>query len=177
MEAAGYISQACRLFVVIVLLSAATGKTLNFSRFRDGLVKSFPTAGGVIGVLAALIVIAEWLVGASLLSPTMSIRSLGLLAALALFTLFATVITWSLIQDRAISCSCFGASTHRITPYDLLRNLVFIGAVVIAWKYAQTDAAIDAVSSLMLAGIALIAFLITTALQDIALLLRTRTDG
>lgn len=177
MESVGYLSQACRLFVAIVLLAAAGGKTLHFARFRDGLAKSFPAMGRASTAAALAIVLAEWIVGALVLSPGMAARTLGLLAALALFALFATVIAWSLIQDRAIACSCFGASTHRITPYDLLRNLLFIGASAVAWRHAQAGLTLDSAAWAMLAGFAFIAFLIATALQDIALLLRTRADG
>lgn len=174
MEAIAHLAEAGRLYVLIALVLAAWGKSIGFARFRETLAESFPGMGNAAASIALAIVAAEWSIAGMLLGGGATSRA-GLAAALALFSLFAAVIAWSLIQDRAIVCSCFGTSSHRISIYDLIRNLLFICASAFALRYLSPATSIEPVAEAALAGIAIIVLLLSTALQDIALLLRAKT--
>lgn len=174
MEAIAHLAEAGRLYVLIALVLAAWGKSIGFARFRETLAESFPGMGNAAASIALAIVSAEWSIAGMLLGGGAASRA-GLAAALALFSLFAAVIAWSLIQDRAIVCSCFGTSSHRISIYDLIRNLLFICASAFALRYLSPATSIEPVAEAALAGIAIIVLLLSTALQDIALLLRAKT--
>lgn len=174
MSMAAHIAEACRWFVLIVLGLAAGGKTLHFAAFREGLAESFPRLGRISTPMAMLIVGAEWTTAALILGDG-TVR-IGLLAALLLFLLFATVIAVSRIRGDTIVCQCFGAAGHRVSAFDLWRNLLYIAATACSMHYLAPTSSIDPASHLTLFGLAFIAFLISTALQDIVLLLRVRVE-
>lgn len=175
MESTVYISEASRLYVLIALLLAAWGKTIGFGKFRKELIDSFPSLSNVSALVALLIVAAEWLIAALLLSGGAASRA-GLAAALALFSVFTAVISVSLVQERAMVCSCFGSSSHRISAHDLVRNVLFMGAAGFSLMHPPIDGSIDGISRTSLAGVALIIFLLSTSMQDVALLLRARVE-
>ncbi|UXI66235.1 MauE/DoxX family redox-associated membrane protein [Tahibacter amnicola] len=168
----GPVAEIARLWLLVALLVAAWGKSFHFGQFRRDLAKSFPGLRPYVVPVGAAIIVAEW-GSAALVVLGGPFARYGLIATLALFIVFTTVIAVSLAQDRTVLCSCFGGSSHRISAYDLVRNLLFIGAAGFALGTPSLPAD-DVFLRVMLAGVAVIFFLISTALQDIVAVLRIK---
>ncbi len=168
--------EICRLYVLIALLFAAWGKTAGFSAFRVSLADSFPALARVDAAVAFAIVAAEWTIALLMLVGGAPAR-IGIVAALMLLSLFTVVIGAALVSGRAIVCSCFGASGHRIGIVDFVRNLALTAAAAIAMIWPTGDSAWPPVQQLTLAGIATILVLASVWLRDLGWLLRAKPEG
>lgn len=172
--------EICRLYVLIALLFAAWGKTAGFAAFRVSLADSFPALARVDAAVALAIVAAEWTIALLMLVGGAPAR-IGIVAALALLSLFTLVIGASLASGRAIVCSCFGASGHRIGIVDFVRNLVLtaaaavVAALTVIWP--TVDGAWPPIQQLTLAGIATILVLASVWLRDLGWLLRAKPEA
>jgi peroxiredoxin len=173
MSAAIYLAETCRLYVLIALAFAAWGKSVRLDEFRESLVDSFGVPQGMSGLAAVGIVGLEWSTAALILGRGTWER-IGMLIALLLLAAFTAVILVALLGNRIIRCRCFGSSNHTISAYDVARNATFISACGFNLAASSRDAAIDPLSHVMIAGVALIAFLISVRLRDIAHLIRFR---
>ncbi len=172
MTLAGQVGEIARLWLLIAVLVAATGKSVAFSRFCRDIAASFPELGKAGVPLAASIVAIEWLLAALLLSGGAAARY-GLVGTALLFAVLTAVVALALAQDRTVVCSCFGTASHRMSGYDLLRNGLLVGAAVFG-VFAPPAGDLDVFSHLALAGIALIAFQLSVGLQDIVAVLRIK---
>jgi hypothetical protein len=172
-----------RGLVLIAMVAAAAAKSLDVRSFAEDLGRSFAWLQDASArVFAFAILVAEWLI-AILIALGSDMARIGLLAALALLSAFTVVVAWSVVFDRGLVCSCFGASSsHRMNGYDLARNMVLVAAAAYAWlqpparDVVQTIAGQPAPVSIALTAAAAIVFLLITSLQDIALLLRIDTE-
>lgn len=168
--------EICRLYVLIALLFAAWGKTMGFEAFRRSLAESFPSLVRVEAAVAFAIVAAEWVIALLILIGGASAR-IGIVAALVLLSLFTAVIGAALASGRAIVCSCFGASGHRIGGVDVVRNLALIVAATIAAVGPAGEGAWPPIQQLTLAGIATILVLASVWLRDLGWLLRAKPQA
>lgn len=169
-EPATYIAELGRLYVLLTLVAAAAGKAAAPAAFRDTVAELFRLPRWA-GVGAAAIICAEALAALALAAGGDWARA-GMAAAAILFIAFSGVILVALVQGRVIACNCFGGRDHAISAWDLVRN----GALVAASGfYLRTGAAghgLDPAAWALLAGVALILFLVSTNLDDIARLAR-----
>lgn len=161
---------------MIALLSAAWGKTIGFAAFRKSLADSFPALARVGAAVASAIVSAEWAIALLMLIGGASSR-IGIVAALVLLSLFTVVIGATLASGRAIVCSCFGASGHRIGGVDVARNLTLIVAAAVAVAGPVGEDAWPPIQQLTLAGIATILLLASVWLRDLGWLLRAKPQA
>jgi hypothetical protein len=171
MNGLDYLAEGSRWYVLLALLAAAAGKSFDFSAFRDSLARSFPSLARFHGAMAAGIVAAEWVIALALLAGG-PLGRLGMLAALAMFVVFTAVIGTSIVRGRAIVCSCFGTSTHRVGHLDVVRNLVLTAAAAIALAHGMP--AMPWPVELVLAGLAAIGVAASVWLRDLAWLLRAK---
>jgi hypothetical protein len=168
-----------RSLVLIAMVAAAAAKSLDVGRFAHDLSRSFPWLQSASArAFAFAILVAEWLI-ALLIVVGGDMAGVGLLAALVLLSAFTVVVAWSVVFDRGLVCSCFGASSsHRMNGYDLMRNSLLMVAAAFAWLHAPTRDVVQTIAtqpaslSIALAVSSVIVFLLITSLQDIALLLR-----
>jgi len=123
-----YINEILRIFIGLILLSAAWGKTKTFSSFVNSLNDSFGVNEKTSTVLALIIIIIELVLATGLLIKFKNVQLL-MLINLGLFSLFTCVIIFLLIKDKAVSCNCFGEEKHPISFLDLMRNFIFITAI------------------------------------------------
>ncbi len=165
--------EICGLYVLIALLFAAWAKTIGFAAFRRSLADAFPAMARVDAAVAFAIVVAEWTIASLLLVGGAPAR-IGMVAALVLLALFTLVIGAALASGRAIVCSCFGASGHRIGGVDVVRNLALTAAAAVAVVWPIPDDAWPLVQQLILAGIATILVFASVRLRDLAWLLRAK---
>lgn len=176
------LADIARGLVLIAMLAAALAKTRDVRGFAHDIGRSFAWLQGARARTAAFAVVSmEWMI-ALLIVLGGDMSRVGLFAALALLSIFTAVVAWSVVFDRGLVCSCFGASSsHRMNGYDLMRNLLLMAAATFAWLQApardvvQTVAAQPVSFSITLAASATAIFLLITSLQDIALLLRIDT--
>ncbi len=185
MSGAIYLAEGCRLYVLVVLLAAACGKFFGFARFRSALAESFPVfrraEGSGASLVAGAIVAGECCAAALMLTGGEYSR-VGLGMALVLFLLLTSVVVVSLVEGRHIRCSCFGGSERRISGYDLVRNLLFLLAAAVGlWGGAYggipgTLGGLAPQSYLPLGAVAILTFLLSAGMSDIAALLSIRLD-
>ena len=185
MTAAIYLAEGCRIYVLVVLLTAAWSKMLGFSRFQSALAEAFPVLAlrGSIGatVAAAGIVIGEWS-AALLMLLGGALSRMGLAFALCLLLSLTIIVVLSLVQGRAIRCNCFGESDRRISKYDLVRNLLFVviaaaGLLGVSFnEVAGTFGGLALQTYLPLGVVAVFFFLLSAGIHDIAGLLDARVD-
>lgn len=168
---ATYISEACRLYIVLVLAASVAGKATGLEAFRETIGELFAVPPGWTRAVALGVIGAEGLIALSLLAGDDWAR-LGMAAALALFAVFSSVLLAALVQRRAVSCNCFGGRNHPISAFDLVRNAMLIGACGAYLLAAPAAGGLGAAAYLLLSGVAVILFLISTKLDDIAPLLR-----
>ncbi len=185
MTAAIYLAEGCRIYVLVVLLAAAWSKLFAFSSFRSALAEAFPVLAlsGSIGatVVAAGIVIGEWS-AALLMLLGGKLSRLGLALALGLLLSLTVVVVMSLLQGRAIRCSCFGESDRRISKYDLVRNLIFLiiataGLLGVSYNAVSgTFGGLALQAYLPLGAVAVFFFLLSAGIHDVAGLIDARVN-
>jgi hypothetical protein len=176
------LADIARGLVLVAMLAAALAKTRDVRSFAHDIGRSFAWLQGARARTAAFAIVSmEWMI-ALLIVLGGDMSRIGLLAAFALLSALTFIVAWSVVFDRGLICSCFGASSnHRMNGYDLMRNLVLVAAAAFAWlqaparDVAQTIAAQPASFSIALASTAVAIFLLIVSLQDIALLLRIDT--
>lgn len=179
MTALDHIAVLARWYVALSLLAAAGGKSGGFDAFRRSLSEAFPALGRADAALAFAIVAAEWGIATALLAGGMSaplgtVAQYGAICALALFASFTVVISLSILDGRAIVCTCFGASGRRMDGLDVVRNLVLIAAscVVLLRGPLSLPWPLEAI----LAGLAVVGVVATVRLRELAWLLRAKAD-
>lgn len=166
-----YLAEFCRLFIFIILIFAAWGKTNSFPRFRDSLADTLniPVQWRLISALS--LVAIEWMLAAMLLidGPW---RTLAMQAALLLFVSFALYIASILIKHRLVSCHCFGRENRHVNSYDFYRALILIVACLITLAFKSSVVTLVPTSQWLLLGCAFMFAQITIHLSDVATLLR-----
>lgn len=180
---AAFAPELCRVFVLIALLVAVIAKLRDFAGFARDLERSFLNGklARLNGKLAATGVLLAESATIALVLADGDIARVGLVAATALLAVFSAIVAWSVVFDRGLVCSCFGASSgHRMNVHDLVRNLLLTAASAYAcWRFPgrgaiETFAALPWAASLTLTASGAILFLIATSLQDVVLLLRLK---
>jgi len=169
---AAYLPEACRLYIVVVLVASAVGKARAIGSFAETLEVLVHVPVRLSRATGAAISAAELLIALALVSGGTRAHH-GMVAALALFLAFTAVLLVGLAQRRAVSCSCFGFRDHPLSAWDVVRNLLLITACA-TWLIGRRSAsAVEPSAWLALLGIATIALVLSTNLHRIAALLRT----
>lgn len=160
---AAYAGEACRLYVMVALAVAVAGKAMAMDDFRDTLL-DLPTVSTRNSGAAALAVIG---IEAVILGVVAVAPSAGMAAALAIFALMWTAILVALLTRRPLMCNCFGGRARPVSWLDLVRNLALIGACAM-FLLSPPLGAPGLAGWLLLLGLACIAFLVSTNLDEIA---------
>ncbi|HEX9947277.1 MAG TPA: MauE/DoxX family redox-associated membrane protein [Allosphingosinicella sp.] len=159
---AAYAGEACRLYVMVALAAAVAGKTMSIDDFRDTLLDLPGLSRSNAGAAALAVIGAE---AAILVAVAIAPRA-GMAAALAMFALMWTAILVALITRRALMCNCFGGRARPVSWLDLVRNLALIGACALFLASPPLGAP-GLAGWLLLLGMASIAFLVSTNLDEI----------
>lgn len=168
---ATYVSEACRLYILVVFFASAAGKMRAIGSFAETLevliqLRSRWSRYAAVGIAAL-----EFLVALALVAGGAATR-LGMFVALALLLAFTAVLLVALVQRQTVSCNCFGVSDRPISAWDLVRNGLLIAACT-AWSFMEPPkVALSPGAWLALLGAAAIAALISTNLHRLAPLLR-----
>lgn len=165
------LSEACRLYILVVLLAAAAGKARALGDFAQTLEALVHLPARWSRSAAAALAALEFLVALALVAGGTA-APYGMAAALALFLAFTAVLLVALVRRQAVSCNCFGAGDHPISPWDVVRNLLLIAACGAWFLLGPPEAALPPGSWLVLCGVAVMAFLLSTNLHRLALLAR-----
>jgi hypothetical protein len=164
---AAYVAVACRLYILVVLAAAVLGKASSPAAFRMTLAGLPWLPERAAGAAALALIVAE----AAILVAVAIAPSAGMAAALAMFALFWLAILAALAARRPMVCNCFGGGARPVSPLDLVRNLVMAGACAF-FLLAPPPPGLAPSAWLLLLPAALIAFLVSTHLDDIAELAR-----
>ncbi|WP_163994586.1 peroxiredoxin family protein [Pyxidicoccus caerfyrddinensis] len=168
---ATWLSEACRLYILVVLVAAAAGKARAIGSFAETLEALVHLPARWSRSAAAAIATSELLVALALVVGGAAAH-LGMAAALGLFLAFTAVLLVALIQRRAVNCNCFGAGNHWISAWDLVRNLLLIAACSTWLLMGPAVVALAPGEWLLVLGAAVLAFLLSTNLHWLAPLLR-----
>ncbi len=122
------VGEICRLYIFMLLISAAFGKSKNVGQFRENLVISFSIPQWGSQWMALIIIGAEWILALGMIVGG-RITYLATIGSGLLFVIFTVVIAFALIQNRMINCNCFGSDNKLLSKYDLVRNLCVLGAI------------------------------------------------
>jgi hypothetical protein len=158
-----WLAAACRLYIAVVLAAALLGKAASPSTFRETIAGLPLLPERAAGVAAFAVIGAE---AAILVAVAVAPRA-GIAAAIAMFALFWLVILAALAGRRPMVCNCFGGAGRPVSWLDLVRNGMLIGASTL-YLLAPPAVGLAPAAWLLLLGIALIAFLISTNLDEIA---------
>lgn len=164
---AAALSEACRLYILAVLLASAAGKARALGRFAESLEVLVRLSPRWSKLAAAAVTGAELLVALALLVGG-AVAQLGMAAALVMLLAFTAVLLVALVQRQEVSCNCFGAGEHPISGWDVARNGLLISACVVRLLLGPPGNALPPSTLLLLLGAAGVAFLISTNLRRIA---------
>ena len=123
------------------LTLAATTKVTSVSLVRETIRTLLPLPTGMAAVLAALLIVSEWLLAAALvITPHSGVVQI---AVGVLFSLFAGAGTYAVITGRRIECACFGTFRSRRLGWRqvALFPVAIAGLLVIAASDVQTGTA------------------------------------
>lgn len=124
------IGEICRLYVFLILILAALGKTRNVEQFRENLVLSFYVPERESRWVAFTIIGVEWMLAFGLIVGG-RITFLATIGSGLLFSVFTIIIAVALSQNRMINCNCFGSENKMLSKYDLLRNFCVLASIII----------------------------------------------
>ncbi|MBA2237870.1 MAG: hypothetical protein H0W24_04105 [Lysobacter sp.] len=170
MDAASYLAETCRLFLLVAFAFAAWTKTVDTAGFSASLEESFRVPARLVGPLTAFVIAAEWIAVALMLSGAWA--RAGVAMALLLLLAFTTAVAAIVIEKRQAYCSCFGRTPHPVSAVDLVRNSLYILACGYYLLHAASPASIELVAQSALLMVAVWCFLVSIRLNEIRLLLR-----
>jgi hypothetical protein len=137
------VGEAARLMIAAVLALAAYHAMREWAVF-GGIVEQYHLAPRRLAQLAARILPPLELVAAVLLVVPVAGRA-GAALGLGLMALFTTAITINLARGRvSIDCGCGGATGQKLSIGLVVRNLLIMLGLVLAWgtpQWAPGDAA------------------------------------
>lgn len=170
-ETTAYVAEACRLYILVVLVAAVAGKLAAMAEFRDTVAALLPIPERAADAAALAVAGAEALAAILLAAGGGWARS-GMAGALLLFILFTAAISIALVQGKRVNCRCFGGGGHALSVYDVIRNGILMAACGFYLRFGVAGIAIEPIGWLLLSGVALILFVVSTNLDEIALLVR-----
>jgi len=116
---------ALQVILSVVLLVAATEKTLRAEEFFAALRLSHLPAGSIVPIGIAVPVLELTLALALLLAPTRWLP-LAFAAAALLFGAFTVWMGWVRARRLRVRCGCFGSGGGYVGPRSIGRNLVLL---------------------------------------------------
>jgi hypothetical protein len=132
-----YLLAFCRVVIGLVFVVSSISKARNLAQFRQTISAFHLLPERFSGVTALLFIGGEFAVsflmfiGGPLLLPGFSL-------AISLLLLFSLALGSVVARKIPTSCSCFGASTKPVSPFDVGRNVGFLlcalgGCFVLIW--------------------------------------------
>ncbi|MBV9750334.1 MAG: hypothetical protein JO157_16135 [Acetobacteraceae bacterium] len=155
MSGAACLADVFRYVLVLVFALSAAGKLRRFRFFNQTLTDFAPIPAPVAPAAAIAVVLAEVAVCLGLVASDTKSRQVALGGALVMLVVFTGVLAVALASGSAASCSCFGASRHEISGYDLGRNLALVGASAFAFMHDGAGGG-DPLRAALLGGVAAI---------------------
>ena len=115
----------CRIAIAIMFALAWMGKIRNITTFQEAisdfrlLPENWSKVVARISISLELVTIVFMIIGKNLLL-------VGFLLAIGLLTTFSIALVTTLLRKMKVICNCFGLTENPISPYDIVRNLLFI---------------------------------------------------
>lgn len=166
-----FLAEISRLFIFCILASATIGKSRSLRTFKQNLTESFWVPAAWSSPAAIFIVFLEAVLAVAMLMKN-HVSYYATQGALLLFSVFTVVLSVSVIQERRIRCNCFGHTEEFVSHLDIIRNLVIISACIFYLSHYQPTAVAMPIQPLLF-GMAFICYLISTNLNNIAIIART----
>lgn len=159
-----FLIEISRYLLICVFTVSAWNKLYAPVRFSESLQAGFEIPKTPSITLTLLIFIAEVACTIQLVSNI----EFGSAIAATLLTIFTLAIGYTLLRGKVIYCQCFGTRAQAITPLDLIRNLIYIGAAIIILISPNTVNHIFSTTEISsLFFISLIIFILSTNLHSI----------
>lgn len=170
-QASIYVAELCRLYVLVVFLVSAASKAMTIVAFEETIGELVRLPGWLTRSIAYGVVGVEGGAVLLLMSSTDG-RHAGMIVALLLLIVFTLVIAIALFQQKEVSCNCFGSSKKEISIFDLVRNAFVIAACAFFLVYPPLGFTLPFTALVLLLGVALILFVLSTNLDEVAVLAR-----
>ena len=147
------VGEVARLTIAVIFALAAFHAMREWAVF-GGIVEQYRIAPRWLARIAARILPPlELAAAAALVLPRSS--SAGAMLGLILMALFTVAITVNLVRGRvSIDCGCGGASGQQLSSGLVLRNLVVVLGLVVAWM-APPNGAVDSATTIGVIGASL----------------------
>lgn len=175
-----YLLAFSRLTIGLVFAWSSIGKILKFAAFEQAIVNFKILPGSLVRGFAFLVLTGEIAVVLTMLLGG-TFLTIGFSLAILLLLGFSIALLSVLARKIQTSCHCFGPSERPVSPYDVLRNVGFIGLAVVGWAAPSTWPGVrPELGVLELAFLGLMAAAFTavwTHLKSIIELLRTSWRG
>ncbi|MEM9384558.1 MAG: MauE/DoxX family redox-associated membrane protein [Pseudomonadota bacterium] len=177
MTTAYYLAEIARLFVAITLVVAVVAKCTSMKSFTLSLTDQFRVPDAAGPTVAWGVIVVEAVVASAMLTTVEEVVDWGARAALLLFAVFGVLIAAVLARRQPVYCYCFGEATQPLGRADLVRNLSLVGACVLAIRQGAGEASLAFGTWSALAAAALITFLMSAHLANVAHLLAPPAEG
>jgi hypothetical protein len=166
-----YVSEICRLYVVVLLIASAGGKSFSFFQFERTISESMNIPARLGRFIALGIVGAEYF--AALTSAMGGAwAQFGMVVALLLSVLFTGFVVTMLVQDKSVRCNCFGgASNDKLSAIDVVRNAILMASCTF-YLLGAPPHSLSAVTSSLLLPVALIGVILSANVKGISQILR-----
>lgn len=169
-----FFAELCKWLLVFTLLFGAVAKTKSFTNFNQALIDGLGLQQQLGLVLSVVVIFCEYLIGFMIVfSANNNIAFILTLALLIAFTIF---LSWAIVNNKDISCNCFGEKDQPINKYDLLRNAVFISAAIFC-LISQTEKQASLVIQIQAATLACLTFILLIHLKETFTLIMHKSLG
>jgi hypothetical protein len=169
---ATYVLMFCRFTVIVMFVLSVSGKVKNIDAFQKSIedFQLLPLAWSKVVAWAFLcmeaITILLTVIGGSALL-------VGFLLSACLLVVFSAALTLVLRRRVRISCNCFGWTERRISPYDVVRNALFILCSLVGlWALASPIQGLSGAEVVLIGFMAVCFVVIVTNLADVVETLR-----
>jgi hypothetical protein len=157
-----------RISIALLFIVSAAGKIVALREF-EAAIEDFRLLPRQWARAAALTFVGGEVAVALLVGLGGPLLPLGLLLAIVLLAVFSFAIVSVLYRRIDAHCNCFGANDHRVSRYDVARNLILIlccAAGLWLLGSAQAGVTLAGVVLIALTGIAFVLFVVN--LRDVS---------
>ena len=123
----------CRSVIGMVFLLSSVGKLRNMTEFKHTIQRFQILPNRLVRLFSWLFLGSEFIVIILIVIGGVSLGHGFALAGLLLLIFSAALIS-ALTRKIQTSCNCFGSKEQLISPFDVIRNIIFISFALGGWK-------------------------------------------
>lgn len=162
-----YVLTFCRITIALVFALAFLGKIRNIAAFQEAISDFRLLPENWSKVIAGISLSLEFAIVLLMLAGQDFLFS-GFLLATGLLISFSIALAITLFRKMKVTCRCFGWAENRVSPYDLVRNALFILCGVIGvWTFFLSPQSIPGSEAILVGFISLHYVILAVNLADV----------